>query len=47
MRRRRQPHRRQLDIGLDGTDLRKPVVKELGLPRTVATLARAFRGAHH
>ncbi|MFG2366861.1 FAD-dependent monooxygenase [Streptomyces mirabilis] len=35
--------RRQLDIGLDETDLRKLVVRELGLPRTVATLARAFR----
>ncbi|WP_217575555.1 FAD-dependent monooxygenase [Streptomyces sp. GbtcB7] len=35
--------RRQLGIGLDETDLRKLVVKELGLPRTVATLARAFR----
>ncbi|MGW1781181.1 FAD-dependent monooxygenase [Streptomyces sp. NPDC002143] len=35
--------RKQLGIGLDEIDLRKLVVKELGLPRTVATLARAFR----
>lgn len=34
--------RGQLGIGLDETDLRKLVVKELGLPRTVAALARAF-----
>ncbi|MEU6375107.1 FAD-dependent monooxygenase [Streptomyces sp. NPDC046909] len=35
--------RRQLGIGLDEIDLRKLVVKEIGLPRTVAALARAFR----
>lgn len=35
--------RRQLGIGLDEVDLRRLVVKELGLSRTVATLARAFR----
>ncbi|MGW0705923.1 FAD-dependent monooxygenase [Streptomyces sp. NPDC002643] len=35
--------RGQLGIGLDEIDLRGLVVKELGLPRTLAALARAFR----
>ena len=35
--------RRQLGVDLDETDLRKLVLKELGLTRTAAALARAFR----
>ncbi|MBU6529657.1 FAD-dependent monooxygenase [Streptomyces mayonensis] len=35
--------RRQLGISLDETDLRRMLIKELGLPRTAAMLARSFR----
>lgn len=35
--------RAQLGIGLDEIDLRRTLIKELGLPRTVATMARAYK----